>query len=251
MRGAKRRSAGQRGSRQQVVEGSVRQSPLHGDGGTDACTSAGSCLGVLAVVRVLDSAHGLSSSSQRPHPRAIFSDLENRVWEDNWSKAAAATGQSQDWDPVHRICVLSSRLLPGLSRHLQEERLGDLPPALGRPRSPGFCVCQLRSPRTWYYASPLHHPCPPERGCARRFTGGQAVSFQELVTWCREAVMCTLISSLGLLDSPVSAQVTANASCLYISLWPLASVPYHLVFLPLTAPAGWEKLGWCCLERRN
>lgn len=109
----------------------------------------------LAVVCVLDSTCGPISSSRRPPPGLDLCFREQSVGEVTGPRPRLP--RLEDRTPA---CVLSSPLLPGLSKHLEERRLGDLPPAPGWQRSLGFGVCRLRSPRAWYCASPLRHPCP-------------------------------------------------------------------------------------------
>lgn len=132
-------------------EGSVRHSLFRGGG----WTSARACLRALAVVRVLDSTRGpISSSRQRPP------GLDLCVREQSVGEVTGPRPRLPRLEPSPPACVLSSPLLPGLSKPLEERRLGDLPPAPGGQCSPGFGVCRLRSPRAWYCASPLRRPCP-------------------------------------------------------------------------------------------
>lgn len=82
-------------------------------------------------------------------------------------------------------------------------RLGDLPPALGQQLSLGFCVCRcvpgmpgivclrcvIRAPRTQLCLAVYRKP---SRLFPRMVTWSRAM-------WFREAVICTLVSVLGLL----------------------------------------------------
>lgn len=115
------------GSQGQAVEGRARHGLLR-RGGWTARVHAGSGFRVLAVVHVPHPTHGLIPSSRRPPPRCELPQDRAGL------------------EPSPPVCVLSFLHLPGPSKHLEEERLGDLPPALGQPLTRVLAVLS----HAWY-----------------------------------------------------------------------------------------------------
>lgn len=133
--------------------------------------------------------------------------------------------------------------------HVEEERLGDLPPALGQQLALPRLLCSLpfamaTAPRMQLCWMTCRNPSWLFAGTVTRCQGG--------LSW--QAVICTLVSSHGLLDSPLSAHqagVTVMVSCVYISPRPLTSVHRHSVSLPLTSQQAGRSQDCCCIISRG